>query len=212
MRFFHTPKLIQKYYADYEWRYPSQDKKLFLTFDDGPIPGLTEYVLDILEEYEAKATFFCVGDNIVKHPQIFEKIILEGHSIGNHTFNHLNGNHTELNIYLENVAKCQQTLKQQKDFVQKHKKALFRPPYGRLQRKQKNQLITNYRIIMWDVLTYDFDQRLAPELCLAKAVQVTRRGSIIVFHDNWKAERNLRYTLSRYLAHFSRLGYQFCQL
>lgn len=187
------------------WQKPSGEKKLYLTFDDGPIPSVTEWVLEVLQQHEAKATFFCVGDNIRKHPAVFEKVLMAGHSVGNHTFNHLNGWKTELSEYLQNVELCQQYLSNQS--------RLFRPPYGRITRAAAARLRADtYSIVMWDVLSGDFDTQLTPEKCLKNSIQATRDGSVIVFHDSLKARPNLEYTLPRYLAHFQKQGFAFVAL
>lgn len=178
------------------WRFEEKFKDLYLTFDDGPVPGPTEFVLDVLHHYNVKATFFCIGDNIRKYPDVFARIISEGHSVGNHTFNHLNGwNHSGDN-YLVNVKQCDEYL----DAAVSSNK-LFRPPYGRITRSQI-KLLNEYRIIMWDVLSIDYNQRLLPEKCLANTINATRAGSIIVFHDSHKAEKNLKHVLPRFIEHF----------
>lgn len=186
------------------WRKPQKEPTLYLTFDDGPIPKLTEWVLSELEKYSVLATFFCVGDNIRKYPQIFKKLLEQDHFIGNHTFNHLKGWETDLSTYLENVQLCQDALQNQSN--------LFRPPYGKMTTKQYQSVRKQYQIVMWDVLTYDFDISLSPEKCLQKSIQMTRNGSIVVFHDNLKAEKNLKYVLPRYIEHFLNQGYQFAKL
>ncbi|MFM9986334.1 MAG: polysaccharide deacetylase family protein [Flavobacteriales bacterium] len=187
------------------WRIATKQKELYLTFDDGPIPGPTEFVLQTLERYQAKATFFCIGDNIRKHPDVFQKIVNAGHGVGNHTFHHLRGWGTSTEKYVDNVNQCA-------DEMAKHLSAhqsLFRPPYGRIRGKQIQHLKDEYQIIMWDVLTSDYSQSLTPENCLKGSIRASRPGSVVVFHDSLKAERNMTYALPRYLDHFSKLGYQF---
>ncbi|WP_299823428.1 polysaccharide deacetylase family protein [uncultured Pontibacter sp.] len=208
IRLYKTPALLKKLLPAYTWhREATQDKILYLTFDDGPIPEATPWVLEQLEKYKAKATFFCVGDNVQKHPAIASMIQQQGHVLANHTFNHLNGWHAELKPYLENVALCQQEL--EKYFPAKTTPQLYRPPYGRITRNQAKQLQGQYEIIMWDVLTNDYDNSLSPEKCLRKSIESTQNGSIIVFHDSLKAKRNMMYALPRYLEHFTSLGYTF---
>ena len=175
---------------------------MYLTFDDGPVPGVTPWVLEQLQAYHAKATFFCVGDNIRKHPHVFQKVIASGHAVGNHTFNHLNGWTTENIPYFHNVRHCAN---------QVHS-VLFRPPYGRLKPKQAQFLQRHYRIVMWDVLSGDFDPKISAEQCLANVTDNAEPGSIIVFHDSLKAEDKLRTVLPQVLEHFSRQGYQFEKL
>lgn len=200
-----TNHFVHKLFPHYVWRLPSAEKVIYLTFDDGPIPEVTPWVLAELEKYNAKATFFCVGDNVRKHPSIFEQVVASGHSIGNHTFNHLNGWKTTDSIYLENVKLCQNYL----DTSQKNAKKLFRPPHGRLSSSQSALLRKEYEIIMWDVLSGDFDQSLKAEVCLQKAIYYTQKGSIVVFHDSEKAKKNLYFALPRYLDHFSKQGFRF---
>lgn len=184
------------------WKINTEQKNIYLTFDDGPIPELTEWVLDVLKEYDVKATFFCVGENIQKNPLIFQRILKEGHQVGNHTFNHLKGWRTSLDNYIANVTQCQQFTKTN----------LFRPPYGRITIKQYKQLLSNYKIVFWDVLTHDYSNKISSESCLKNTIKYTRSGSIVVFHDNVKAEKNLKYVLPKYIDHFLKLNYKFVSL
>ncbi|MEH6305371.1 polysaccharide deacetylase family protein [Olivibacter sp. CPCC 100613] len=181
------------------WNRSRQEKHIYLTFDDGPIPDVTPQVLNILKKYNIQATFFCVGENIIKHPEIFGQIKQQGHGVGNHTFNHLKGWQTPLATYLANVEKCQ-TLTQTK---------LFRPPYGKCTPSQFKQLRKQYEIIMWDVITYDFDNRLSPENCYQNAIRYTTNGSIVVFHDNVKATPRLLYALPKAIEYWLQQGYEF---
>lgn len=196
---------MRKLYSSAIWRVPTKEKKIFLTFDDGPIPEITPWVLATLKKHNARATFFCVGANIEKHAEIFQQIISEGHSIGNHTFNHLNGWKTKTKEYLENVQHCEYKIKVQK-------KKLFRPPYGKMKRSQFSALNSKYSIIMWDILTGDFDQTISEIKCWKNALTRTREGSIVVFHDSQKAKKNLFFVLPKFLEHFSREGYTFERL
>lgn len=201
--------LFQKVlYPKLTWSRYTNEKKIYLTFDDGPIPDVTEWVLDVLDQYQAQATFFCVGDNIRKHPQVFEKVLTGGHHVGNHTFNHLTGWKTPLQTYLDNVQQCQAQLSLLPD---SHSK-LFRPPHGRITKAQIRHLLPNYEIIMWDVLSGDFLKDIGQQKCLDTSIKHTEQGSIVVFHDSIKAEHNLRYVLPRYLEHFTSLGYEFAKL
>jgi peptidoglycan-N-acetylglucosamine deacetylase len=202
-----TNFLMRALYPNFVWRKSSDEKKIYLTFDDGPISGITEFVLETLEKYEAKATFFCIGDNISKHPKIFQKILNNGHSVGNHTFNHLRGWATENVTYLENVVKCKTEIQRNE-----HDTKLFRPPYGRIKRKQANALLPDYEIVMWDVLSGDFSQNLSPEAVLKKTIEHTEAGSIVLFHDSIKANERMSYALPRFLEHFSIQGFQFSKL
>lgn len=196
--------LVRKLYPSFIWRIPTGKKEIYLTFDDGPIPEITEWVLEQLAAYQAKATFFCVGDNIRKHPAVFEKVKQGGHTIGNHTYHHLNGWKTPAEVYLENVNRFQQQAAMPV--------TLFRPPYGKITRKQAAIIRQTHRIIMWDVLSGDFDHKLAPQTCLKKSIQYTEKGSIITFHDSLKAWKNLNYVLPAYLSYFSQAGYSFQSL
>ncbi len=209
MYLFKTPTFIPWVYPHWEWKKRVKSSQIFLTFDDGPIPEVSEFVLDTLREFQAKASFFCVGDNIRKHPEILQKILEEGHHIGNHTYHHRNGRHLSKEEYWEEVRLCQEQIER---FVGPEYPKLFRPPYGRLKASQSRQVRQDYRIIMWDVLTYDFDSRVSPETALAKALQNTQRGSIVLFHDSLKAENTLRYALPRFMEHFAEQGYQFTSL
>ncbi len=198
---------MKKLLPGYTWHRDVAGKKLYLTFDDGPIPEVTPFVLDQLARYKAKATFFCVGDNLVKHSDIAQQVLKEGHTLANHTYNHLKGWQTSFGDYLQNVQQCQDTL--DKITPEVEGKKLFRPPYGRITSKQAAALRPNYELIMWDVLTNDYDNSLLPEACLKQSINKTQSGSIIVFHDSLKAERNLRHVLPRYLEHFTEQGYTF---
>ncbi|MEM9887728.1 MAG: polysaccharide deacetylase family protein [Bacteroidota bacterium] len=195
-----TPQFIQQLFPNYLWRIPTQEKLLYLSFDDGPIPEVTPWVLDTLRAYRAKATFFCVGDNICKHPDIFERLQQEKHSVGNHTFHHLDGWKTSTSNYLYDVEHCS-------DFTEQS--TLFRPPYGHLKFSQVRQLRNKYRIVLWDVLSGDFDANLAPEKCLKNVLSATQAGSIIVFHDSLKAAPRLKYVLPKFLEHYHQRGFQF---
>ncbi|MEO1653985.1 MAG: polysaccharide deacetylase family protein, partial [Bacteroidota bacterium] len=184
MRYFKTPSLARWIWPGYTWKRNETEKIIYLTFDDGPIPEVTEFVLETLESFGAKATFFCVGDNIQKHPAIFQRLVEEGHQVGNHTFNHLNGVKHSDETYLQNVLKCQVSLEKALTRLAVNPSVktlpLFRPPYGRLRSSQAGQLKKSYEIILWDVLTYDFDIKLDRETCNQKAIQHTEPGSIVV--------------------------------
>jgi len=199
---------MKKLLPGYTWHREAAGKTLYLTFDDGPIPEVTPFVLKQLANYNAKATFFCVGDNLVKHPDIAKQVLAEGHKLANHTYNHLKGWQTTLTLYLLNVQQCQDALETIVP-AKTGEKLLFRPPYGRITSKQASALRPNYELIMWDVLTNDYDATLSPEECLKQSIANTQLGSIIVFHDSLKAERNMRYALPRFLEHFTSQGYTF---
>lgn len=206
---FRTPFFLPWLYPELVWKADTQGKKIFLTFDDGPVPGPTEFVLETLKNFNAKATFFCIGDNVKKHPEVFARIVKEGHAIGNHTYNHLKGWNYSTSEYISNVEMCATQFKSAGiASLASHAQQLFRPPYGRIKRSQIKAL-PNYRIIMWDVLTHDYAKSYSPERCLAGSVKATRPGSIVVFHDSIKAERNMKFALPRYLEHFSEMGFSF---
>ncbi|MEL1239580.1 polysaccharide deacetylase family protein [Flavobacterium flavipallidum] len=196
------PKLI--------WDIPNKEKKVYLTFDDGPTPEITEWVLTELEKYNAKATFFCIGKNITEHPEIFNKIIKNGHAIGNHTNNHLNGWKTTTKEFLENIEACETAISNLKSQFSILQSKIFRPPYGKIKPDQAKKLRhLGYKIIMWDVLSADFDTNITKEECLANVINNTQSGSIIVFHDSEKAFKNLEYTLPQVLQHLAQNNYSF---
>ena len=201
-----TNSLIKKVFNNLVWDIPNSDKKIFLTFDDGPIPEITEWVLDILKSEEIKATFFCIGDNIKKHPEVYKRILAEGHQTGNHTFNHLNGWKTETNHYIDNFKLCEtECLK-----LNTEHSFLFRPPYGKIKPSQAKAIRNlGYKIIMWDVLSYDFDPNIIPEKCLENVISNTEQGSIIVFHDSKKAEINLKFALPKAIQILKNKGFVF---
>ena len=197
-----TPWLVKKMYPQLIWNGDAADKRIYLTFDDGPIPIVTPFVLDTLKQYDAKATFFCIGDNVYKHPGIFEQVKASGHAIGNHTYNHLKGWKTGDKTYLDNFLKADDLLHTN----------LFRPPYGRIKRSQIDLLRSakpSLQIMMWDVLSGDFDLKLSPEKCLQNVLRHTRPGSIVLFHDSLKANERMECALPRALAAWSREGYRF---
>ncbi len=194
-----TPQFIQCLFPNFVWRLPTEDKVIHLTFDDGPIPDVTPWVLEQLAAYDAKATFFCVGDNMRKHPHIAEMVAGQGHAMGNHTFNHLNGWSTDNIPYFHNIRHCAHLV--QSD--------LFRPPYGKLRPTQAQFLQRHYHIVMWDVLSGDFDPQVSPQQCLDNVAQNAVAGSIVVFHDSLKAADKLYYALPYVLDHFAGQGYRF---
>ncbi|PCJ24707.1 MAG: polysaccharide deacetylase family protein [Flavobacteriales bacterium] len=182
-----SPSIIKKYYPRLIWDIPNDENKIYLTFDDGPIPEITEWVLGVLKQYNIKATFFCLGCNAVKHSDIYSKIIIDGHTIGNHSYHHLSGWDSDNEEYFNNVKKSNKLLNA----------TLFRPPYGRIKKSQIIELIEDYKIIMWDVLSGDFDPKTTPEKCLSNVIKNTKSGSVIVFHDSIKASENLKYALPK---------------
>ncbi len=197
-----TPDFLQNLFPRLIWRVPSEEKLLFLTFDDGPIPEVTPWVLDQLHQYDAKATFFAVGENVVRHPNVFFKVLKSGHAVGSHTNSHISGWGTDNVPYFHNVRRGA-TLVQS---------ALFRPPYGRIKPTQVEFLSRHYHIIMWDVLSGDFDAAISAERCLTNVLTNAAPGSIVVFHDSLKTVDKLQYVLPRVLDHFAHEGYTFSAL
>ena len=206
-----TPQFIKRLFNNQIWDIPNSENKIFLTFDDGPTPEVTEWVISILKIHNVKATFFCIGKNIEKHSEIFNKILDSGHALGNHTFNHLNGWKTKSNDYLKNVDLCNDKFKNSQIVNLKFQiPNLFRPPYGKIKPSQSKKLRQlGYKIIMWDVLTADFDQTISKEQCLENATKKVTSGSIIVFHDSKKAFKNLEYALPKAIEILKEKGYQF---
>lgn len=201
-----TSRIIKRIFSNYIWDLPNNENKIYLTFDDGPTPDITEWVLSELKKYNAKATFFCIGNNIQKYPEIFKKVVSDGHSIGNHTFNHLKGWKTATETYIENTALCESEIYN----LKKENTTLFRPPYGRIKFSQSKLLKKKgYRIVLWDVLSADFDQTISEEKCLENVIKNTASGSIIIFHDSEKASKNMKYVLPKALAILSEKGFLF---
>lgn len=203
-----TNKIIKRLFSNQVWDLPNTERKVYLTFDDGPTPEITDWILSVLKEQNVKATFFCLGNNIQKYPDLFKKLITQEHSIGNHTYNHLQGWKTSTKTYLENVKLCEKEMSNIDSDIPVSK--LFRPPYGKIRPAQSAKLRKlNYKIIMWDVLSADFDRQVSPEKCLDNVVKNTTQGSIIVFHDSVKAFRNLEYVLPKAITILKEKGFQF---
>ena len=202
--FIKTPWIAKKFFSSYIWSLPPADNAVYLTFDDGPHPTITPWVLDQLKQFDAKATFFCTGSNVETYPNIFEQILEEGHNIGNHSYHHFNGWKTDNKKYLDDVSKASQLITSN----------LFRPPYGRIKNSQAKKIPhamqrTDAKIIMWDVLSADFDTSFSPEQCLINVLENVSAGSIIVFHDSEKAFNNLRYSLPKTLQSLKARGFHF---
>ena len=200
-----TPWWLRLLYRKCVWVKPSTEKVLYLTFDDGPHPEVTSFVLDELRKFGAKASFFCIGKNVLAHPAMYRRIQEEGHGIGNHTFNHLNGWKTTDEDYVKDIALAGQVINSK----------LFRPPYGKIRYSQVKKLTTapfNFKLIMWSVLSADFDKSVSDEECLQYVLRNSKKGSIIVFHDSEKAFDRMRYALPRVLKHFHENGYRFEKL
>jgi peptidoglycan/xylan/chitin deacetylase (PgdA/CDA1 family) len=210
-----TNTFIKKIFNNLVWDIPNLENKIYLTFDDGPIPEVTEWVLDVLKSENIKATFFCIGDNIQKHPEIYKRILSEGHQTGNHTFNHLNGWITTNKNYQKNIELCnneqiKQNLNNNYCQLNTENCQLYRPPYGKIKPSQSKIIRKlGYKIIMWDVLSYDFDASIAPENCLENVISNSAQGSIIVFHDSIKAANNLKYALPKAIQILKNKGFVF---
>ncbi|WP_046743934.1 polysaccharide deacetylase family protein [Kordia zhangzhouensis] len=205
-----TPKLVKWLAPSLIWEFSVSEKSIYLTFDDGPIPEVTPWVIEQLSKVNAKATFFCIGDNVEKYPEIFKQLIREGHAIGNHTQHHVNGWRTSNTSYIQNVDKAEKTFSNLIDSKKNSKPYLFRPPYGKITPSQIKRLTKlDYKIIMWDVLSADFDTTINSEKCLENVIKNTKKGSIVVFHDSLKAFEKLQFTLPKVLQHFNKLGYEF---
>ena len=176
-----------------------EEKKIYLTFDDGPVPGVTPAALSVLKEHDVKATFFCVGDNVRKHPGIFQQIIAEGHAVGNHTYHHVDGWNTPARAYLREVQQCAEVVPSK----------IFRPPYGRMRPPQRKAIQRKFTVVLWDVLTCDFNKELSGEDCLELALNYSRPGSIVVFHDSEQAKERMLSALPRFLDEMQGRGYAF---
>jgi peptidoglycan-N-acetylglucosamine deacetylase len=216
--FIKTPWFVKRFFSDYVWSIDNAENKIYLTFDDGPHPVITHRVLDELKQYNASATFFCIGNNVVKYPEVYQRILEEGHAVGNHTHDHLNGWKTKTPKYLENIATA-------KNYIDSH---LFRPPYGKIRSKQADgvqKILGNgesigrqrladgdAKIVMWDVLSADFDQTITKEQCASNIIDNSVAGSIVVFHDSEKADRNLGWALPSALDFLSKKGFEFAAL
>jgi peptidoglycan-N-acetylglucosamine deacetylase len=207
-----NPALIRRLYPQFLWKIDTKAKVIYLTFDDGPIPEVTPWVLDQLSRFQAKATFFVIGDNVRKHPNVFQQVLEAGHRVGNHTFNHLNGWKTENPDYLKNVRLCHETMLSAGWQTKTTEPQLFRPPYVRIRKEQSLALRSDYQIVMWDVITGDFDPSLDPNACYLKTKSSITRGSIVIMHDSLKAAPRLKFVLPRLLEHFTEAGWQFLAL
>jgi len=199
MYFVKTPWILKVVYPSLVWSVPSSSPDIFLTFDDGPDATVTPEVLRLLKQYNAKATFFCVGEKVKRNPEIYEEILKNQHVAGNHTYNHLNGKISKSEDYFQNVDMARQQIDSN----------IFRPPYGRITSDQIKRLKKDYKIIMWDVLPGDFDRKIDGEQVLSRTIKHTKKGSIVVFHDNLKFRGKMMFALKGTLEHFSKKGYNF---
>jgi peptidoglycan/xylan/chitin deacetylase (PgdA/CDA1 family) len=205
--FVKTPWWIKKAFPSYMWSVSTKEKVLYLTFDDGPHPEITPFVLNELKKFHALATFFCVGKNVIAFPEVYKQLLYEGHVVGNHTQNHLNGWKTSNDVYMKDIAEASRCIDSN----------LFRPPYGRITRFQAKHLSAamkaqKAKVIMWDILSADFDKEVSAEQSLQFVIFRSSPGSIIVFHDSEKAFDKLRYVLPKVLQHFTEQGFKFLSL
>ncbi|GGI56542.1 polysaccharide deacetylase family protein [Winogradskyella haliclonae] len=201
-----TPGFVKSLFPNFIWNIDTNKKELYLTFDDGPTPEITLWVLEQLKAFSAKATFFCIGSNVDKYPEILKAILEDNHSIGNHTFNHLKGWKHKTKDYLTDVELAQKTI----DKTPSSGSKLFRPPYGKFKTKQAKQLQKlGYNIVMWDVLSFDWDASVSKEDCLNNILNSVKEGSIVVLHDSVKAEQNLKGVLPKVLEYYSNRGFTF---
>lgn len=199
MYFVRTPATARLIYPSLVWNIKEKDKVIYLTFDDGPDESVTPSTLEILNRYNAKATFFCVGEKVKQNKTIFQNVIEMGHSVGNHTFNHLKGTQTSISDYIENIEKANKLIQSN----------LFRPPYGKINGNQVRRIRNKYKIIMWSVLPGDFDYKVNKQSVLKRLIKHTTNGSIVVLHDNNKFKDKMMYALEGFLDHFSTMGYEF---
>ena len=203
MYFFSTPLFLKKGFGkNIVWEKRNAKKSIWLTFDDGPDTLVTPFVLGELKKYNAKATFFCLGKNVEAHPEIFEMISKDGHKIGNHSYSHINGWATDSKKYIADVEMCNSLVKSE----------LFRPPYGKIKLSQLRKLKEQYTIVLWSLMSGDFDINISKEKCLDVVLSHSKNGSIIVFHDSLKAKEKLEFVLPKFLEHFNNLGYSFLGL
>lgn len=195
------PRILRPFFGKTIWRKTPSEKVIYLTFDDGPVPEVTPQVLDILDTYGWKATFFCVGENVQKHPELYNEILLRGHKTGNHSFNHLKGFNYSTEEYTANIKKAAKYIDSN----------LFRPPYGRITRKQIKALQSDYQVIMWDVITHDYNKNLSNDEVFRNVTKHLRKGSIVVFHDSIKAKEHVLTVLPKAIEFWNEKGYR-CEL
>lgn len=199
---YQVPIFVKWFLKGVFWRINPSEKVIYLTFDDGPIPEITPKVLEILDDFDVKATFFCVGDNVRKHPEVYKEVISRGHAVGNHTFNHIKGFDYLADEYVENVKKAS-------EYIQS---GLFRPPHGQITPKKIKRLRADYKIIMWDIITYDYDKTFSAAKIMRLIRRKSRNGSIVVFHDSLKSEKNVLEALPKALRFWKEEGYMLRKL
>jgi peptidoglycan-N-acetylglucosamine deacetylase len=202
MNLVRIPGILKRVFPEIIWDIRGERPSLYLTFDDGPTPEITSAVLSVLEQYKAKATFFCIGRNVERHPEIYRKLVESGHATGNHTYSHLKGWYTSDQEYFNDIALAAR-------FVPS---GLFRPAYGMITPRQLKYLRTFYRIVLWDVMSFDFAFSTSPGKCLNNVIRFAGNGSIVVFHDSWKASEKVLHALPRVLDYYSAKGFEFKSL
>lgn len=208
-----TPRFLKRLYSKYVWNMSTSSKVMYLTFDDGPTPEITDWTVDVLNTYNAKATFFCIGENVKKYPEVFQNVISQGHAIGNHTQTHLKGWKHNTGVYLDDFIEAEQVINKALEKANLKMPKLFRPPYGQIKSNQGKRILDRgYQIIMWDVLSFDWDNSVKQETALKSVKSKATNGSIIVFHDSHKASKNMQFALPRVLDHFTKKGYSFEKL
>ena len=200
MQIVKPPFFVRKIFPSLVWNLPNNKKKIYLTFDDSPTPNFTKWILDLLSSLNVKATFFCVGESAVKHPKIITEMISQGHEIGNHSYSHKNAWFTSTNKYIADIEKCKSVLP---------KTSLFRPPYGKLYPWQMRKIKQDYKIIIWNILAYDFDKKITLKKIKSNVLNNVEDGSIIVFHDNKKSEKILKESLEEILINLKEKGFVF---
>ncbi len=194
-----SPRIIQHLFADFLWKIDTDEKVIYLTFDDGPHPVITPWIIDLMNKYDAKGTFFLIGDAVSKNPDLYQLYKTNGHQVGNHTFRHIKGWRSRKKNYLEEIAQCSEVVES----------SLFRPPFGQINLQSIREIKKQYKIVMWDVLSWDFNTKTSAETCLSNVVNYSNEGSIVVFHENEKSMKNIMFALPKVLEHFTKLGYQF---
>ncbi len=199
LRLIKSPKILQCLFADFIWKIDTDEKVIYLTFDDGPHPVITPWIINLMNQYDAKGTFFLIGDAVSRNPDLYQLYKTNGHLVGNHTYRHIKGWQSRKKNYLKEITQCAEVVES----------SLFRPPYGQINLQGIREIKKQYKVVMWDVLSWDFDNETSSEICLSNVINYSKEGSIVVFHENEKSMKNIMYALPKVLEHFTKLGYQF---
>ena len=199
LRLIKSPKILQCLFAGFIWKIDTDEKVIYLTFDDGPHPVITPWIINLMNQYDAKGTFFLIGDAVSRNPDLYQLYKTNGHLVGNHTYRHIKGWQSRKKNYLKEITQCAEVVES----------SLFRPPYGQINLQGIREIKKLYKVVMWDVLSWDFDNETSSEICLSNVVNYSKEGSIVVFHENEKSMKNIMYALPKVLEHFTKLGYQF---